>query len=72
MEAALWTEKYRPRTLAEIRDQEEIVSRLKEFVKNRTMPHSLFAGPLAQERPRLLYALHGTFSARYTGTSSWN
>src|SRR5213594_644567 len=45
MEAALWTEKYRPRTLAEIRDQEEIVSRLKEFVKNRTMPHSLFAGP---------------------------
>ena len=45
MEAALWTEKYRPRTLAEIRDQEEIVSRLKEFVKSRTMPHSLFAGP---------------------------
>src|SRR2546428_7290334 len=45
MEAALWTEKYRPRTLAEIRNQEEIVSRLKEFVKNRTMPHSLFAGP---------------------------
>jgi replication factor C small subunit len=45
MEAALWTEKYRPRTLGDIRDQEEIVSRLKEFVKNRTMPHCLFAGP---------------------------
>src|SRR5213593_2637945 len=45
MEAALWTEKYRPKTLGEIRDQEEIVSRLKDFVKNRTMPHSLFAGP---------------------------
>ena len=45
MEGALWTEKYRPKTLGEIRDQEEIVSRLKDFVKNRTMPHSLFAGP---------------------------
>jgi len=45
MEAALWTEKYRPKTLDEIQDQEEIVSRLKEFVKNSTMPHCLFAGP---------------------------
>ena len=45
MEAALWTEKYRPKTLDEIQDQEEIVSRLKEFVKNGTMPHCLFAGP---------------------------
>ena len=45
MEGALWTEKYRPKTLGEIRDQEEIVSRLKDFVKSRTMPHSLFAGP---------------------------
>ncbi len=45
MEAALWTEKYRPKTLGEIRDQEEIVSRLKEFVENKTMPHCLFAVP---------------------------
>ena len=45
MEAALWTEKYRPKTLDEIQDQEEIVFRLKEFVKNGTMPHCLFAGP---------------------------
>ena len=45
MEAALWTEKYRPKTLGEIIDQEEIVSRLQEFVKRATMPHCLFAGP---------------------------
>jgi replication factor C small subunit len=45
MEAALWTEKYRPKTLDEIVNQEEIVSRLKEFVKKGTMPHCLFAGP---------------------------
>ncbi|HZY94789.1 MAG TPA: replication factor C small subunit [Candidatus Bathyarchaeia archaeon] len=45
MEAALWTEKYRPKTLDQIVNQEEIVSRLSEFVKKRTMPHCLFAGP---------------------------
>ncbi len=45
MEAALWTEKYRPKSLDDIMDQEEIVSRLKDFVKRGTMPHCLFAGP---------------------------
>ncbi len=45
MESSLWTEKYRPRSLGEIRDQQEIVSRLKEFVKKGTMPHCMFAGP---------------------------
>ncbi len=41
----LWTEKYRPRTLDEIVNQEEIVSRLKEFVKEKNVPHLLFVGP---------------------------
>ena len=45
MEPALWTEKYRPKTLREIIDQEEIVSRLREFITRATMPHCLFAGP---------------------------
>ena len=45
MEPALWTEKYRPKTLREIIDQEEIVSRLREFVSRAAMPHCLFAGP---------------------------
>lgn len=40
----LWTEKYRPRTLDDIVDQEEIVSRLKEFVKEKNVPHLLFVG----------------------------
>jgi replication factor C small subunit len=44
-EPALWTEKYRPKTLGQIIDQEEIVSRLHEFVKRAAMPHCLFAGP---------------------------
>jgi len=44
-EVEIWVEKYRPRSLDEIVDQEEIVRRLKEFVKTKSMPHLLFGGP---------------------------
>ena len=45
MSIMMWTEKYRPRSLDEMVDQEEIVSRLKGFVEARNVPHCLFAGP---------------------------
>ena len=41
----IWTEKYRPGKLAEIVDQKHIVDRLKSFVKSKTIPHMIFAGP---------------------------
>lgn len=41
----LWVEKYRPRRLDEMVDQKEIVARLKEFVKDKNVPHLLFVGP---------------------------
>uniref|UniRef100_A0A7J3ZLZ8 Replication factor C small subunit n=1 Tax=Fervidicoccus fontis TaxID=683846 RepID=A0A7J3ZLZ8_9CREN len=41
----LWTEKYRPRTLDEVVNQEEVVLRLKKFVEEKNVPHLLFAGP---------------------------
>jgi replication factor C small subunit len=41
----MWSEKYRPRTLKEMRNQNEIVSRLSKFVETKGMPHCLFAGP---------------------------
>ncbi|MEM1690572.1 MAG: replication factor C small subunit [Thermofilaceae archaeon] len=41
----LWVEKYRPRRLDEMVDQREIVARLKEFVKDKNIPHLLFVGP---------------------------
>ncbi len=41
----LWAEKYRPKSLKEIVNQEEIVNRLMQFVKEKNMPHLLFAGP---------------------------
>ena len=41
----LWAEKYRPKSLSEIVNQEDIVKRLQQFVKEKNMPHLLFAGP---------------------------
>jgi len=41
----IWTEKYRPRKLSEIKGQEEITRRLEAFIKAKNFPHLLFAGP---------------------------
>jgi len=40
-----WVEKYRPMRLGEVVNQKEIISRLNQFVKDRSMPHLIFAGP---------------------------
>jgi replication factor C small subunit len=45
MSFEIWTEKYRPQKLEEIVDQKHVVDRLKSFVKNKTIPHMIFAGP---------------------------
>ena len=41
----IWIEKYRPSNLSEVVGQNPITSRLKNYVKERSMPHLLFAGP---------------------------
>ena len=41
----VWVEKYRPRKLAEVIGQLAIVERLSAYVRTRSMPHMLFAGP---------------------------
>ena len=45
MDAAIWTEKYRPQDFSEIRGQKEIIKRAKAFVEQKNMPHQLYAGP---------------------------
>ena len=40
-----FVEKYRPRFLGEVVNQEGIIKRLKQFVKDKSMPHLIFAGP---------------------------
>ena len=66
MEAALWTEKYRPKSIGEIIDQEEIVSRLQEFIKRAAMPHCLFAGPPGTGKTTAALCLaHDLFGERF-------
>ncbi len=40
-----WVEKYRPKVLDDIVNQKGIIKRLKQFVKDNSMPHLIFAGP---------------------------
>ena len=41
----IWIEKYRPEKLDDIVGQDEIIRRLKSYVKTRNLPHLLFSGP---------------------------
>ena len=42
----MWSEKYRPKKLADVVDQKEIIKGISNLVKNRQeIPHMLFAGP---------------------------
>ncbi|MEM0231022.1 MAG: replication factor C small subunit [Candidatus Woesearchaeota archaeon] len=45
MESSIWTEKYRPEDFSDIIGQDEVVRRVKAFVKSGNMPHLMFAGP---------------------------
>jgi len=41
---SIWTEKYRPSTFDKVVGQNRIVEQLRAFVKQRNMPHLMFAG----------------------------
>src|ERR671938_1404585 len=41
----MWSEKYRPKKLAEIVDQKEIIKGIGNLIKTPDIPHMLFAGP---------------------------
>lgn len=40
-----WIEKYRPNNLDEIKSHEQLIITLKNFIKNKDLPHLLFYGP---------------------------
>ncbi len=45
MSANPWVEKYRPRVLDDVVNQRGIIKRLKQFIKDHSMPHLIFSGP---------------------------
>ena len=50
----IWTEKYRPTSFNDVKGQEKIVARIKAFVKQKNMPHILFAGPAGVGKTSLI------------------
>ena len=62
----LWAEKYRPKSLSEMVNQVEVVRRLQQFVKEKNMPHLLFAGPLGTGKTTAAHALaHDLYGEDY-------
>jgi replication factor C small subunit len=53
----VWVEKYRPHKLSEMIGQKNIVERLSAYVRTRSMPHMLFAGPAGSGKTTAAIAL---------------
>ncbi len=57
MESFVYAEKYRPQKLGEIINQSHITERIKAFVKDKNVPHLLFAGPAGTGKTTMALAL---------------
>lgn len=53
----VWVEKYRPDKLSDVAGQDEVVERLSSYVKTRSLPHLLFAGPAGTGKTTCAIAL---------------
>ncbi|MCS7118209.1 MAG: replication factor C small subunit [Thaumarchaeota archaeon] len=56
-----WIEKYRPRSLKEVIDQEPIVAGLTGVLKTKSVPHMIFAGPPGVGKTATAHALARDF-----------
>ena len=56
-EKEMWTEEYRPKRLDELVGHDEVVKRLRGFVKEKTIPNLVLWGPKGTGKTSLAYAL---------------
>ncbi len=69
MSIGVWAEKYRPKTLDDMVDREEIVSRFKSFVKDKNLPHLLLVGPAGVGKTTSILCLaHDLYGPGYTNS----
>ncbi len=59
--SVIWTEKYRPKTFDDLKGQEEIISKLRAFVKQKNLPHLMFTGPAGVGKSTLALVIARTF-----------
>jgi replication factor C small subunit len=57
----MWVEKYRPKTLNDVVNQQAIVSRLKEMLTAKDLPHLLFVGPPGTGKTAIILAFAQDF-----------
>ena len=57
LDQALLLEKYRPRSLDEVKGHDHQIKRLKNFVKHKNIPHCIFAGPQGIGKTTIALAL---------------
>lgn len=66
VETRLWVEKYRPKTLNEVVNHDDIVEALESYVERQNVPNLLFAGPAGVGKTASALAMaQDLYSSRY-------
>ena len=68
----IWIEKYRPKTLDDVVGQDNIVERLKAYVKTKNVPHLIFAGPAGTGKTTSALALARELFGEETWKQNFN